>query len=73
MSKKYWTYDLTKAKKSGAKLLNKDYEQFLEYAYDYNWHRAIYFEKNKLTVSSFYVDKDIIKEKTKKSDFTEQH
>ncbi len=35
MSKKYWTYDLTKVKKSGAKLLNNDYEQFLEYAYYY--------------------------------------
>ena len=30
--KKYWTYDLTKVKKAGAKLLNKDYEQFLGYA-----------------------------------------
>ena len=36
MSKKYWTYDLSKAKKLGAKLLNKDYEQFLGYANGYN-------------------------------------
>ena len=32
MSKKYWTYDLTKAKKPGSQLLNKDYEQFIGYA-----------------------------------------
>ncbi len=36
MSKKYWTYDLSKAKKLGAKLLTKDYEQFLGYANGYN-------------------------------------
>ena len=36
MSKKYWTYDLTKAKKTGAQLLNKDYEDFITYAYGYN-------------------------------------
>lgn len=35
MSKKYWTFDLTKVKKHGAQLLNKDYEQFLGYADDY--------------------------------------
>ena len=36
MSKKYWTYDLSKAKKLGAKLLTNDYEQFLGYATGYN-------------------------------------
>ena len=36
MSKKYWTYDLSKAKKLGAQLLTQDYEQFLGYAYGYN-------------------------------------
>ena len=35
MSKKYWTYDLTKAKKPGAQLLNKDIGEFLQYAYNY--------------------------------------
>ena len=48
----------------------KDFKNpILKTAYDYNWHRAIYFQKNKLTVTSFYVDKDIIKEKKKISDF----
>ncbi len=36
MSKKYWTYDLSKTKKLGAKLLNQDYEKFLGYANGYN-------------------------------------
>tara|TARA_S200000501_G_scaffold66523_1_gene57785 strand:- start:369 stop:1130 length:762 start_codon:yes stop_codon:yes gene_type:complete len=34
--KKYWTYNLTKLKKPGAKLLNKDFSQFLGYADKYN-------------------------------------
>ena len=33
---KYWTYDLTKGKKLGAKLLTTDYEAFLGYANKYN-------------------------------------
>ena len=37
MSKKYWTYDLTKVKKLGSQLLNKDYEQFLGYAHGFNY------------------------------------
>jgi hypothetical protein len=38
MPKKYWTYDLTKLNKSGAKLLNNDFEQFLGYADVYSWN-----------------------------------
>lgn len=36
MSKKYWTYDLTKVKKSGAKFLNQDLSNFLGYADGYS-------------------------------------
>ena len=36
MSKKYWTYNLSKAKALGAKLLYHDYDKFLEYANGYN-------------------------------------
>ena len=48
MSKKYWTYDLSKTKKSGAKLLNHDFESFLGYADSYNtwkikkWNKSTY-------------------------------
>ena len=48
MSKKYWTYNLAKAKKPGAKLLNNDFESFLVYADSYNswkvkkWNKSSY-------------------------------
>ena len=46
--KKFWTYNLSKAKKSGSKLLNNDYEAFLAYANSYNtwkvkkWNKSSY-------------------------------
>ena len=46
--KKYWTYNLSKVKKAGSKLLNNDYESFLGYADKYNswkikkWNKSSY-------------------------------
>ena len=46
MAKKYWTYDLTKLKKTGAQLLNKDYAQFLNYSDKYNsWFNKTHTKK----------------------------